>query len=89
MRSLIIFEIDMKSLSLTALRQNLFGIVDKVIQTGVPVEIERNGKKVFLVPDEPLKTRLSNLKPRDWIVGDPDELLRIEDLTEWNEPNNL
>ena len=45
----------MGHLTLTALRQQLFKIVDKVIQTGVPVEIERpelaNGEDE-LVPAE-------------------------------------
>ncbi len=79
----------MKTFTLTSLRNNLFGIVDKIIETGVPIEIERNGRKIFLVPEEPMKTRLSNLKQRDWIVGDPDELIHIEGLTQWNESNNL
>ena len=79
----------MKAFTLTSLRNNLCGIVDKVIETGIPIEIERNGRKIFLVPDEPMKTRLSNLKERDWVVGDPNELLHIAGMTEWNEPNNL
>ena len=40
----------MPSISVTALRQNLFKIIDQVLETGVPVEIDRNGKKVLLTP---------------------------------------
>ena len=39
----------MASLSLTALRNNLFKIVDEIIKTGNPVEIERNGHRLKIV----------------------------------------
>ena len=63
----------MPSISVTALRQNLFKIIDQVLETGVPVEIDRNGKKVLLTPLMPV-SKLAKLKRRDVIVGDPDDL---------------
>ena len=42
----------MASLSLTALRNNLFKIVDEIIKTGNPVEIERNGHRLKIVLKE-------------------------------------
>jgi hypothetical protein len=38
--------IKMTPISLTALRSQLFKIVDRVIETGMPVEIERKGHKL-------------------------------------------
>ena len=40
----------MHRLSLTRLRANLYNIVDQVIETGEPVEIERHNKKVMVIP---------------------------------------
>ncbi len=36
----------MRPMSLTALRNNLFKIVDEVIKTGNPVELERKGHRL-------------------------------------------
>ena len=67
----------MEHISLTALRQHLFKIVDKVIQTGIPVEIERRGHRLKIVLDDPPR-KLANLRPHNAIVGDPDDLVDVE-----------
>ena len=78
----------METYNLTTLRKNLYQIVDKVLETGVPVEIERNGKKVMIFPVEQPRTKIVNLKKRDGIVGDPEELVDIK-VSEWDESENL
>lgn len=72
---------------LTALRNNLFKIVDGIIKTGNPVEIERNGHRLKIILEEK-KSKLDNLKPHDCIVGDPDDLVQIK-VGEWREPTKL
>lgn len=75
------------TVSVTALRQQLFKAVDQVIETGVPLEIERNGHILKLVLDEK-KSKLANLKVHDCIVGDPDDLVDLS-VNEWHEASNL
>lgn len=70
------------AMSLTALRQQLFKAVDQVIETGIPLEIERNGHQVKIILEEK-KSKLANLKQHDCIVGDPDELIEL-DVAEWS-----
>jgi hypothetical protein len=77
----------MQPISLTALRNNLFKIVDQVIQTGNPVFLERKGHHLKIVLDEK-KSKLDNLKSRDCIVGDPDDLVQLK-VAEWHETDNL
>jgi hypothetical protein len=77
----------MGPLSLTALRNNLFKVVDQIIKTGNPVEIERKGQRLKIVLEEK-KSKLDNLKPHDCIVGDPDDLVHLK-VSEWHEKNNL
>jgi hypothetical protein len=69
--------IEMTPISLTALRSQLFKIVDRVIETGMPVKIERKGHRLKIVLDEK-KSKLNNLKRRNCIVGDPDELIDLK-----------
>ena len=77
----------MRPISLTALRNNLFKIVDQVIQTGNPVLLERKGQKLKIVLEEK-KSKLDNLKPHNCVTGDPDDLVQVK-VGEWHEKNHL
>jgi hypothetical protein len=66
----------MGSILLTTLRSNLFKIVDEIIKTGNPLEIERNGHRLKIILEEK-RSKLDNLKPHDCIVGDPDDLIQM------------
>lgn len=77
----------MTPITLAALRNQLFKIVDRVIETGIPVQIERKGHKLLIVLEEK-KSKFDNLKKRSCIVGDPNELIDLK-VGEWNEEANL
>ncbi len=74
-------------MSLTALRQQLFNVVDQVIATGIPMEIKRNGHIVKIILDDK-KSKLENLVKHDCIVGDPEELVDLSPQ-EWDEERLL
>ena len=77
----------MQTVTLTALRQNIFQLADQVLETVEPVMIERNGRHLLLVPERP-KLDLSKLPRRNAIIGDPEDLVDIKvwDEAEWGEP---
>jgi hypothetical protein len=77
----------MAPMSLTALRNQLFKVVDGVIKTGIPAEIERNGHKLKIVLEEK-KSKLDNLKPHDCIIGNPDDLVDLK-VAQWLETDKL
>jgi len=73
------------TISVTKLRANLYEIVDRVIETGVPVEIERKGERVRLVPAKP-KSKLKQLsKNPGTIVGNPEDIVHMDWYAEWTE----
>lgn len=74
-------------MSLTELRANLYKIVDQIIMTGIPVEIQRNGHMLKIIStDENIPSRLNRLQPKtDVIIGDPESLVHSEWLSEWSE----
>ena len=78
----------MEKLTLTALRQRLFQVADRVLHTGVPVAIERRGKRLLLAPDRSTTARIANLKRRKLIRGDAESLVNAK-VGEWREPRNL
>ena len=75
----------MATLSLTKVRADLYKIVDKVLETGTPIEIERRGRRVRIVPVRS-GSKLDNLVKRPGtIVGDPEELVHMDWSGEWTE----
>ncbi len=59
------------------LREDLYSILDQVLETGVPVQIERRGKLLEIVCVEP-PGKLDQLKPRDYLRTAPEELVHLE-----------
>jgi prevent-host-death family protein len=68
--------------TVSELRQNIYQLLDQVLDTGVPLEIERRGKTLRIVPEPPLD-KLDNLKRRDCLVGDPEDLVHMDWSQEW------
>ncbi len=79
------------ALTASKLRANVYRLLDEVLETGTPLEIERNGKLLVIAPKEAKKkgSKLDNLPRRKgFIIGDPDELIHIDWSSEWNpDPN--
>ena len=75
-------------LTITELRQNIFREIDKVIETGQPIEIERKGRKLKIMLEEK-KTKLSTLLKRDNVVNcSDDELIYNDWLKDWKHDSN-
>ena len=64
-------------------QKNFLRLLDRVAKTGVPVEIQRKGKRLLVTPVEK-KRKLEQLEPHpEFIVGDPDDLVHIDWSSEW------
>lgn len=72
------------ALSASKLRANVYRLLDEVLETGRPLEIERNGKTLVITAKE--EQSIWDRLPRreGFIVGDPDELIHIDWSSEWN-----
>ena len=70
------------SITASQLRQNVYQILDEVLDTGAPVEIARRGRVVRLVPDVET-SKLDRLVRRDVVVGDPKDLAEMDWSGEW------
>ena len=73
----------MKRFTASALRANLYRLLDRIIETGEPLEIERRGERLRIVSVE-TSSKLGRLKPNPgFIVGDPEELVHMDWSSEW------
>jgi len=66
------------------LRTNIYRFLDEVLETGVPLEIERKGRTLRIIADEP-PPKLARLVPHPgYIVGDLDDLVQIDWSEQWD-----
>lgn len=66
------------------LRANVYRLLDEVLESGRPLEIERKGRILVIAPQE-TESIWERLPRREgFIVGDPDELIHIDWSSEWN-----
>lgn len=72
------------TLTASQLRANVYRLLDQAIETGQPIEIQRKGVIVRLVP--PVRPdRLARLVRRDDVInGDPDDLVEIDWSSSWD-----
>jgi hypothetical protein len=69
--------------SISALRADLYRLLDRVLETGQPLEVERNGERIRITRAEP-RSRLSLLRPSpSYLKGRPDDLLGLDWSDEW------
>lgn len=72
----------MANITTTQLRSNLYKILDKVLETGRPITVERKGQVLSIVPPQK-RRKLDALKKHDCIVGDPEDLVHCDWTHEW------
>lgn len=73
------------TLTASQLRQNIYRILDQVLETGVPVVVRRDGRELRIVPVQPAAgAKLDNLRPHPKaVVGDPEDLVHMDWSGEW------
>lgn len=72
------------SIKVSNLRKDIYRLLDQVLATGQPLEVERKGMILKIVPGTESTGKLSRLRNHDCIVGDPDELVHSDWSHEWN-----
>ena len=75
----------MKTITVTELRGNIYKLLDEVLDTGIPIEINKGNKKLRIISVK-TKNKLHNLVSRPNVIkGNPDELVEIS----WEKEINL
>lgn len=70
-------------ISASTLRADIYRLLDEVLDSRQPLEIERKGKVLVIAPKEQ-GSRLDRLPRRDdFIAGDPADLVSLDWSGEW------
>ena len=71
------------AISASELRRNVYRVLDRVADTGQPVEIVRRGRRLRIVPVEPA-SKLSRLVSRpSFLRVDPEDIVHLDWSDEW------
>jgi antitoxin (DNA-binding transcriptional repressor) of toxin-antitoxin stability system len=70
-------------LTASKLRENIYRILDQVLETGVPVEIERRGKILKIVPTEPPKKLDKLIDRANFLRVDPEDIVELDWSNTW------
>jgi hypothetical protein len=70
-------------LTASRLRQEIYKILDEIIRSGKPAEIERNGYLLRIVPVTASYTKLNKLKKRKLSKENSDNFEHIDWTKEW------
>jgi antitoxin (DNA-binding transcriptional repressor) of toxin-antitoxin stability system len=71
------------AITASQLRSNIYRLLDRVLESGKPLEIERRGEKLTIVPPR-RPDKLGRLTPRaDFLSCDPEELVHLDWSNEW------
>ena len=64
------------------LRADVYRLLDSVLETGSPVEIERKGRVLKIVEDKPVP-KLSKLIKRAYLHGQPEDIVHMDWSRAW------
>lgn len=70
------------AISASALRQNIYRILDEVIQKGIPVDIVRKGETLRIIPAK-AKNKLKNLRHRKLMRCKPETYIHLDWYHTW------
>ncbi len=66
----------------SVLRKDIYHLLDRVLETGQPIEVKRKSGMIKIVAEQP-GTKLERLKKHDCIIGDPNDLIHSDWSGEW------
>jgi hypothetical protein len=66
----------------STLRQDIYRLLDQVLESGKPIEISRKGHLLEIALKKPVR-KVQNLKKRKVMTGDPDSIVHLDWSEEW------
>jgi hypothetical protein len=71
-------------ISASALRGNIYKLLDQVLESGQPLEIERKGRLLKIIPEEQ-STKFERLVRHTCLQGDPESIVHLDWSGEWHD----
>ncbi|HEX6513524.1 MAG TPA: hypothetical protein VF157_14570, partial [Chloroflexota bacterium] len=70
--------------SATELRQNIYQLLDRILETGEPLEVVRRGRRLRIAPEQ-TGSKLDRLVPHPgFMLGDPEDYVHMDWSSYWD-----
>ncbi len=69
-------------ITISKLREDIYNVLDRVLTTGVPVEINRKGKVLKIIAPKG-QSKFGNNKKHDVLKGDSQSIIHMDWSGEW------
>ena len=66
------------------LRQDVYQLLDSVLETGQPLEVKRKGRILRITPEPDAESRLSKLRSHPTLTCDPEDIVHMDWSDQWN-----
>lgn len=73
-----------RAVTATELRQQIYKLLDEVLESGEPLEVVRKGRRLRVIADEQADPLTRIVPIPELISGDPDELVAMDWSGEWD-----
>ena len=70
------------TVTVSGLRQNIYRLLDQVIETGQPLDVKRGDRLLKIVVEKPA-SKLARLSRHKCIRGNPEDLVHLDWSREW------
>ncbi len=70
------------AITASSLRGNIYRLLDRVLETGAPLEVKRKGKLLKIIPETP-PSKMSRLTKHPCIPRDPESIVHMDWSDEW------
>lgn len=78
------------TLTTSKLRDDIYNILDGILETGAPVEIERKGRVLRIMAEAPPASRVARMKKRPGMInGNPEDLETTDWSANWTPEGNF
>jgi len=70
------------TVTVSGLRQNIYRLLDQVIETGQPLDVKRGDRLLKIMADKPA-SKLARLSAHKCIRGNPENIVHLDWSREW------
>ncbi len=77
------------TITASQLRQDVYRLLDKTVDTGKPIKVRRKGHVLWIVSEPAPGGKLNSLVPHSCINGDPEDIVDIDWSDSWNSDGGL
>lgn len=71
------------TMTASKLRENVYRVLDGILETGEPVVVERGGRRLRIVADDAPRKLTRLVERKSAVIGDSEDFVHLDWTDEW------